>query len=155
MPTTTKERQVASNNYGSGQRTTVTRDTAGDKTRLSNESLMHEDSGARLSQYKQNAAAQGQSVNTLNYYPERLHCVKREECENFNSRVMKQLMKQKMAKNQTFYQCKMMQQSLRPVSTNAALQARRPVSRETSPVQNNLAATTNNRVPSPNARANQ
>jgi hypothetical protein len=89
MPTITREKQTVSNNYGSGQRTTVTRDTAGEKTRLSNESLMPDETGARLSQYKQNAAAQGQSVNTLNYYPERLHCVKREECENFNSRVMK------------------------------------------------------------------
>lgn len=57
MPTISRERQVVSNNYGSGQRTTVTRDTAGDKTRLSNESLMPDDTGARLSQYKQNAAA--------------------------------------------------------------------------------------------------
>ena len=60
MPSIPKERQIQ-NNYGSGQRTTITRDTVGEKTRVSGDSLMIEENntGARMSQYKLNAAAQG------------------------------------------------------------------------------------------------
>lgn len=47
------------------------------------------------------------------YYPERLQQVNKEECDQFNARIMKNLMKQKMGKNQTFYQSRMVQANTR------------------------------------------
>lgn len=43
------------------------------------------------------------SQQSLLYYPEQLHKVKSEDCCQYNARIMKHLMKQKMSKNQTFY----------------------------------------------------
>ena len=47
-----------------------------------------------------------QSPKTLLYYPEEMHTPKEDDCHLFNARIMKHLMKQKMFKNQTFYQLK-------------------------------------------------
>lgn len=46
-------------------------------------------------------------------YPEEMHHVKTEDCHQYNSRIMKHLMKQKMGKNQTFYQSKMIVPQMR------------------------------------------
>lgn len=44
-----------------------------------------------------------QSPKALAYYPEEVHQPSERDCKDFNSRIMKHLMKSKMAKNQTFY----------------------------------------------------
>lgn len=62
-----------------------------------------------------------QPAVSIAYYPEKLHSVQQEQCEALNARVMKQLMKQKMQKNQTFYQAKMIASSNRVTVTSAAL----------------------------------
>jgi len=58
-----------------------------------------------------------QSPKTLLYYPEEMHTPKEEDCSLFNARIMKHLMKQKMYKNQTFYQLKVLNAQNKPNPT--------------------------------------
>lgn len=51
---------------------------------------------------------QAQAPLSLNYFPENLHSVKKEDCIQFNARIMKNIMKNKMGKNQSFVQAKML-----------------------------------------------
>lgn len=48
------------------------------------------------------------SSKTLLYYPEEVHLPSEQACQTFNSRIMKHLMKQKMQKNETFYNSKVL-----------------------------------------------
>lgn len=59
------------------------------------------------------------------YYPEENHLPNEQECQDFNSRIMKHLMKQKMQKNETFYASKVLNNGdnhfLRRQMTNSAM----------------------------------
>lgn len=45
---------------------------------------------------------QAQNPVNLMYFPEKIHSVKEEDCNQFNARIMKNIMKGKMSKNQSF-----------------------------------------------------
>ena len=49
-----------------------------------------------------------QSSKALLYYPEENHMPSEQACNDFNSRIMKHLMKQKMQKNDSFYVSKVL-----------------------------------------------
>ena len=42
------------------------------------------------------------------YYPEENHLPDEPACNNFNAKIMKHIMKQKMSKNETFYASKVL-----------------------------------------------
>lgn len=69
-----------------------------------------------IAKTQQTSVGKSQQPRTLLLYPEENHSVNQAECEQINSRVMKNLMKQKMGKNQTFYQSKMITPQMRTSS---------------------------------------
>lgn len=68
------------------------------------ETLAHKSSNESVSDLSSSFKANGIKVQAqaplnLMYFPEKLHSVKKEDCLQFNSRIMKNIMKNKMSKN--------------------------------------------------------
>jgi hypothetical protein len=70
---------------------TKTRDTMG--ASITQQTLLSNDHSGYTDEQSSQRHQTGQTPQSLLYYPEKLHSVKKEECESFNSRVMKNLMK--------------------------------------------------------------
>jgi hypothetical protein len=110
---------------------TIGSDQPGDKPNLIHQQSYSEEvhsQGATAAQ-RPSPMDKYQSSKALLYYPEENHVPNQQACHNFNSRIMKHLMKQKMQKNETFYTSKLLNGDnhfLRRQMTSAAL----PVTRQ-------------------------